>query len=100
MLTDFLKDLFCKSNTKISGKGVSRVTIDRAQVQRVKVERVEPKKAKVLTNSNGQKLTKLRYTDTDEIVVLDMHDMKIFEEVMTNGRPVEIMGFATEEDLA
>lgn len=100
MLTDFLKDLFCKSNTKISDKGVSRVAIDRAQVQRVKVERVEPKKAKVLTNLNGQKLTKLRYTDTDEIVVLDMHDKKVFEEVMTNGRPVEIMGFATEEDLA
>ena len=63
------------------------------------VLRVKPDTATVSRTNDSKRLSKIRYTDTNEIVVLDLTDMKVFEEVMTNGRPVEIMGFAAEEDL-
>ena len=90
MLNNFWKALFGKKDTINHDDGVSRVQVDRAPIQR----------AKVLRNKDGKHLTKLCYTDTNEIVVLDMWDKKVFEEVMTNGRPVKVLGFATEEDLA
>lgn len=40
-----------------------------------------------------RKLTRLKYTDTGEIVELDLNDRAVFDEIMTNMRPVEILGF-------
>ena len=39
------------------------------------------------------KLTRVRYTDTGEVVELDLNDRAVFDEIMTNMRPVEILGF-------
>ena len=73
-----------------SDDGVSRAKVETAEIPRAKVKRA-------LVNKDGKQLTKIRYTDTDEILVLDMWDRNVFAEMMTNGRPVEIIGFAYEE---
>lgn len=89
-----------KKAVKNSKDGVTRakvetVEVSRATVNRTKVNRTKVKRA--LVNKDGKQLTKIRFTDTDEIVIVDMWDKKVFEEMMTNGRPVEIIGFAYEE---
>jgi hypothetical protein len=63
------------------------VSIKKFEPKEFKPERFESK------GHEGRK-TRLRYDDTGEIVVVDLHDMANFEEMMTNGRPVTILGFA------
>lgn len=84
-----------KKAVKNSNDGVTRTKVETVGISRAKVSRTKVKRA--LVNKDGKQLTKIRYTDTDEIVVVDMWDKKVFEEMMTNGRPVEVIGFAYEE---
>ena len=75
---------------KIANAGVPRAKVETVDIPRAKIKRA-------LVNKDGKQLTKIRFTDTDEIVVVDMWDKDVFREMMTNGRPVEIIGFAYEE---
>ena len=74
-----------------SDDGVSRAKVETVEVPRAKVKRA-------LVNADGKQLTKIRYTDTNEVVVVDTWDRKVFDELMTNGRPIEVIGYAYEEE--
>ena len=74
-----------------SDDGVSRAKVETVEVPRAKVKRA-------LVNADGKQLTKIRYTDTNEVVVVDTWDRKVFGELMTNGRPIEVIGYAYEEE--
>lgn len=74
-----------------SEDGVSRAKVETVEVPRAKVKRA-------LLNADGKQLTKIRYTDTNEVVVVDTWDRKVFDELMTNGRPIEVIGYAYEEE--
>lgn len=80
-----------KEAVKGSRDGVSRVKVERVEVARAKVKRA-------LVNADGKQLTKIRYTDTNEVVVVDTWDRKVFDELMTNGRPIEVISYAYEEE--
>lgn len=80
-----------KRAVKNSRDGVSRAKVETVEVPRAKVKRA-------LVNADGKQLTRIRYTDTNEVVVVDTWDRKVFEELMTNGRPMEVIGYAYEEE--
>ena len=85
---EFIKNLFKKEVKEYPG--VTRAHVSRTKVDRVKVQKFEPKKFEP-KHFDPERLCKVRYNDTDEVVELPFDE--VMNDIFNNERPVEIIGY-------